>query len=78
MMGFSQDIDEYQKNTERFRMANRFVSSHLKSFFVDLFRKIKPEDLKDDDTKEFFGGASDTAMMFTMLELANPKFQYIP
>ena len=45
-MGFSRDLDDYQKLTENFRVTNKFFSSHLKSFYVDLFRKIKAEDLK--------------------------------
>ena len=78
LMGFSRDLDDYQKSSGHFRATNKFVSSHLKSFYVDLFRKIKPDDLKYDDTKKFFGGASDTAMMFNMIEMAYPNYRYIP
>ena len=53
------------------------MSSHLKSFYVDLFRSIKEEDLKDMN-KKFYGGASDTAMMQPMIEMAEPKYMYLP
>ena len=78
LIGFSRDFDEYQISTKNFRQTVKFVSSHLKSFYVDLFKKIKPDDLKYDDTKKFFGGASDTAIMFAMIEMAYPNYRYIP
>ena len=40
-MGFSRDLDDFADNFKSYRITHRFVSSHLKSFFVDLFRKIK-------------------------------------
>ena len=27
---------------------------------------------------KFYGGASDTAMMFSMIEMANPRLKYLP
>ena len=41
MMGFSRDLDDFKNNFKSYRITHRFVSSHLKSFYVDLFRKIK-------------------------------------
>jgi hypothetical protein len=38
----------------------------LKTFYVDLFRRINPTDLKHNDGK-FFGGASDNAIMLPMI-----------
>jgi hypothetical protein len=53
------------KNAKNFRDVQKFVSSHLKTFYVDLFREIKVGDLQHEDGT-FYGGASDTAMMFCM------------
>jgi len=44
---------------------------------VDIFRKIKVSDLQYSDGK-FFGGASDTAMMYAMIEMSSPRFKYVP
>jgi hypothetical protein len=41
MMGFSKDLEKFKNNYKSFRRSHIFVSSHLKSFYVDLFRKIK-------------------------------------
>lgn len=65
-MGFSSDYYDYQKSTNSFRSQTGFISSHLKSFYVDLFRKIKVDDLKGNDGK-FYGGASDLATMYPMI-----------
>ena len=46
MMGFSRGLDDFENNFKSYRITHRFVSSHLKSFFVDLFKKIKKEDLQ--------------------------------
>ncbi len=43
-MGFSRAYDKEEHDKRR---GQKFVSSHLKSFYVDLFRSIKEEDLKD-------------------------------
>jgi hypothetical protein len=41
----------YQKSIMHYRAFRRapkmFRASHLRSYYVDLFRKIKPQDLKD-------------------------------
>jgi hypothetical protein len=76
-MGFSRDYSDAQKKEGSFRKMRGFVSSHLKTFFVDVFRKINVEDLQTNSGK-FYGGASDTAMMISMLELSIPKIIYIP
>ena len=47
------------------------MSSHLKSFYADLFREIKKEDLQHEDGR-FYGGASDVAMMSCMIEMSFP------
>ncbi len=40
-LGFSRDYTEKQKIDKNFRALKGFISSHLKTFFVDVFRKIK-------------------------------------
>ena len=76
-MGFSRGYNQRQIESHSYRKMKAFISSHLKTFFVDLFKKIKIEDLQENDGK-FYGGASDTVMMIAMLELASPKVLYIP
>lgn len=76
-MGFSRDYTEKQKKDSSFRKLRGFLSSHLKTFFVDIFKKIKIEDLQGNDAK-FYGGASDTAMMIPMIEMSNPRIRYLP
>ena len=44
----------------------QFKASHLRSYFVDLFRKIKPEDLKDENG-QFFTAANDFAIMMPIM-----------
>lgn len=65
-LGFSRDYAQRQKDENSFRRLKGFISSHLKTFFVDLFRKIKVQDLQHNNGK-FYGGASDTVMMIPML-----------
>jgi hypothetical protein len=40
-MGFSRDYSEKQKADGTFRKMKGFIASHLKTFFVDVFKKIK-------------------------------------
>lgn len=39
--GFSRSYGQYEEYAGHYRAKRRFFSSHLKTFFVDLFRKIK-------------------------------------
>ena len=45
-MGFSKGYSPAIIQAASFRKLKGFVSSHLKTFFVDLFKKIKREDLQ--------------------------------
>ncbi len=65
-VGFSRNYDATVKKMGNFRALRTWISSHLKTFYVDLFRRINPTDLKHNDGK-FFGGASDNALMLPML-----------
>lgn len=76
-MGFSRAMTDFGNNFKSYRITKRFVSTHLKSFYVDLFKKIKVSDLQD-NAGNFYGGASDTAMMMPMLEMSYPRFEYVP
>jgi len=40
-LGFSRDYSEAQKKDSSFRKLKSFISSHLKTFFVDVFKRIK-------------------------------------
>ena len=46
--------------------ATLFKASHLRSYYVDLFRKINPKDLKD-EKGNFFSAANDFAIMMPIL-----------
>lgn len=55
--------------TNSFREWNRWVTSHLKTFYAGLFKRIKLEDLQYNS--KFFPMANDVAMMMPMLEMAS-------
>jgi glycosyltransferase involved in cell wall biosynthesis len=50
--------------------------SHLRTFYAWLFKKIKIEDLKENG--QFFAVAYDVAITYPMLEMAYPRFKFIP
>lgn len=54
-----------------------FQGSHLKTFKIELFDKIRAMDLRDDNG-EFFHTAGDVALMLPMLEMACERAVYIP
>ncbi len=55
-----------------------WVTSHLKTYRAKLFKKIKREDLLDEEGK-FYRMASDLAMMFPLLEMASKgHIKFIP
>lgn len=59
----------------KFRQSE-FVSSHLKTFYAGLFKKIKKEDLMHED--KFFPAGGDLAIMFALLEMcAEGHFKFI-
>jgi hypothetical protein len=53
-----------------------FQGSHLKTFKIELFDRIRSEDLRDDNG-EFFHTAGDVALMLPMLEMAGEHAFYI-
>ena len=62
------------KNNE-FR-SYKWVTSHLRTFYVWLFKLIKKEDLLLNG--KFFQMTSDLAVMYPMLEMAGPRIKFIP
>lgn len=65
--------DVVQKNDYR---VWQWTTSHLKSFYAWLFKRIKREDLMYEG--EFFDMTGDLAMMFPMIEMTGGKFKFIP
>lgn len=61
------------KNTFR---SYPWISSHLRTFYAGLFKKIEKEDLLYDG--KFFEMAWDLAFMFPMLEMSRGHFCFIP
>jgi glycosyltransferase involved in cell wall biosynthesis len=53
-----------------------WVTSHPRTFYAWLFKKVKKEDLQIDG--HFFETAWDQAFMFPMLEMAGSHIQFIP
>jgi glycosyltransferase involved in cell wall biosynthesis len=53
-----------------------WVTSHLRSFYAGLFKKIRTQDLQKDG--QFFDVTWDMAMMFPMLEMAAGRIAFIP
>jgi len=61
-----------------------WVTSHLRTFYAKLFKKIRRADFIDDnpddkiDNDQFFRSACDMAFMFPMLEMAGKHSRFIP
>ena len=75
-IGICKAIPDEIIKTNSFRKYN-WVTSHLKTFYAGLFKRIKLEDLQYDS--KFFSMANDVAMMMPMLEMArNGHIKCIP
>ncbi len=66
--------ENIQKNN--FRNPSRGCPTHLKTFYAQLFKKIKKEDLLYEGF--FYAMAWDTALMIPMLEMASERHLFIP
>jgi glycosyltransferase involved in cell wall biosynthesis len=53
-----------------------FVTSHLRTFYAGLFKKIKQQDLMYNG--DFFRITSDLAFMFPMVEMAGAHVRFVP
>lgn len=54
----------------------RWVSSHLRTFYAGLFKRISYDDLQYEG--KFFPMACDLAVMFPMLEMCGDRFERVP
>jgi len=72
---FCADYPQEIIQTNSFRKY-RWITSHLRTFYAKLFKRIKKEDLMKDGA--FFPVAWDLAIMFPMLEMAGERFKFIP
>ena len=71
---------DYPFNVQRaraYRHFSIFPASHLRTFYVDLYWKIKQRDLKD-TRGQYFHAANDFAIMMPILEMAGERFKYLP
>ena len=74
-IGCSREIPQIVKDQSSYRQYG-WCSSHLRSFYAHLFKKIKEEDLKDSSGK-FYPMTWDLAMMFPMLEMAGSRQKFV-
>ncbi|MDP2685288.1 MAG: glycosyltransferase family 2 protein [bacterium] len=75
-VGCSKAIPENIVTASSFRNY-RWCSSHLRTFYAGLFKKIKKEDFLD-SKGNFYAMAWDLAMYFPMLEMAGNRGRFIP
>lgn len=68
-------IPEYVRVTNGYRRY-AWVTSHIRTCYAWLFKKIKIEDLQDNG--KFLPTTGDLALMFPMLEMASSHVTYIP
>jgi glycosyltransferase involved in cell wall biosynthesis len=74
-IGFAQELEQYVINGALYR-EKKFVTTHLRTFYAWLFKKIKKEDFLYKEN-EFFPMVCDQAMMFPMLEMAGDHAHFI-
>jgi 2-polyprenyl-3-methyl-5-hydroxy-6-metoxy-1,4-benzoquinol methylase/glycosyltransferase involved in cell wall biosynthesis len=73
-LGLNQKIPSNVINKNSYREYS-WVTSHLRTFYSWIFKKIKKEDLMHKE--EFFSMAWDLAMMYPMLEMSGGKFKFV-
>ena len=73
-VGYCRDIADNEFTRDR-RWCH--VATHMRTFYAGLFKKIKREDLLQEDG-HFFAVTWDKAMMAPMLEMANRRWKFIP
>lgn len=73
-LGCSRDIPMHVKQSNSYRRF-RWCSSHLRTFYAGLFKKINKEDLMDGD--KFFSMTGDLAVMFPLLEMSGTRNKFI-
>lgn len=73
-VGYCRDIAHNEFTRDR-RWCH--VATHMRTFYAGLFKKIKREDLLQQDGR-FFEVTWDKAMMAPMLEMADRRWKFIP
>jgi len=74
-LGLCEKIPDVVVNHNNFRNY-KWLSSHLRTFYAGLFKKIKKEDFMLEG--KFLPATVDMAAMFPMLEMAGPHSKFIP
>lgn len=74
-IGFCQAFPDFIIKNNMYRRC-QWVSSHLRTFYAGLFKKIKKEDFMHEG--KFFPVTCDQAMMFPLLEMAGEHVKFIP
>lgn len=73
-LGTSRQVPQFIIDTNGFRKY-RWCSSHLRTYYAWLFKRIKKEDFMYDG--KFFSMTSDLAVMFPILEMAGKRQLFI-
>lgn len=73
-LGICHPMPDYVVASKSYRKQDWFTS-HLRTFYAGLFKKIKKDDLMLNG--EFFSVAWDQAFMFPMLEMADGRIKFI-
>jgi glycosyltransferase involved in cell wall biosynthesis len=67
--GCSKELPEDVVKNNSFRTYNKWVTSHLRTFYAKLFQKIPKQDLLYEG--KFFSSGGDLIIMYPMLEMAS-------
>ncbi len=73
--GYCEPLSDKVIRNNMYRHAP-WVSSHLRTFYAGLFKRVKLSDFLHDG--EFYSCAVDMALMYPMLELSGGRFKCIP
>ena len=74
-LGICHPMPDYIVNSHSYRKQEWFTS-HLRTFYAGLFKKIKKEDMQD-EKGNFYAVAWDQCFMFPMLEMARGRLKFI-
>ncbi len=73
-LGICHPMPEHVVQTKSYRTQHWFTS-HLRTFYAGLFKKVKKEDMMFDG--EFFSVTWDQSFLFPMLEMADGRIKFI-
>lgn len=73
-LGICHPMPEHVVQTKSYR-SQPWFTSHLRSFYAGLFKKVKKEDMMFDG--EFFSVTWDQAFLFPMLEMTDGRIKFI-